>query len=60
MAEEFMEIPHDETDGMSAEESKSVSDKDLCVVFICSEKTGIPHQIGKKNALKIWLVSFKY
>ena len=31
---------------MSEAEEKNLSEQEMCMVFICGNKTGVPHQVG--------------
>ena len=34
------------SEGMSETEEKNLSEQEMCMVFICGNKTGVPHQVG--------------
>ena len=34
------------SEGMSEAEEKNLSEQEMCMVFICGNKTGVPHQVG--------------
>ena len=34
------------SDGMSEEDENSLSEQEMCIVFICGNKTSVPHQVG--------------
>ena len=34
------------SEGMSEVDQKHFADQEMCIVFICGDKTSVPHQVG--------------
>ena len=34
------------SEGMSEEDENNLSEQEMCIVFICGNKTSVPHQVG--------------
>ena len=47
------------SDGMSKEDESFFADQEMCVVFICGDKTSVPHQVGFHRYARICYLIIK-